>query len=99
MANPQDELAELRATVAALTARIHRLEQKAGLNAQAPPEGLGAVSEIKPGAPRPVLPPPPPAAPRLVPPATDASYLRVPKFATIATRDSDELESRIGKLW
>src|SRR4051812_22650650 len=100
MANPLDELAELRAAVAALTARIHRLEQKAGLNAQAPPETRTTPSEIKPATPRPVTPPlPPPAAPRLVPPATDASYLRVPKFATAATRDSDELESRIGKLW
>ena len=30
MANPQDELEALRAQVASLTARVHRLEQSAG---------------------------------------------------------------------
>src|SRR5229473_8103965 len=34
MANPQDELEVLRAQVASLTARVHRLEQSAGLEPQ-----------------------------------------------------------------
>src|SRR5207248_3840444 len=100
MANPQDELAELRAAVAALTARIHRLEQRAGLNAQAQPEGPATPSGIKPPTRTPTtMPDAPPPAPRLVQPFAEPPKLRVPKFATAAPRHSDELESRIGKLW
>src|SRR5207248_9041387 len=100
MANPQDELAELRAAVAALTARIHRLEQRAGLNAQAQPEGPATPSGIKPPTRTPTtMPDAPPPAPRLVQPFAEPPKLRVPKFATAATRDGDGLESRIGKLW
>ena len=106
MANPQDELEALRAQVASLTARVHRLEQSTGIEPQfsAPPP---AVSKSEAGQP-PIsvsredterrafpLQPPPPPMPR-VPPKTGVAP---PKFAQAAPRPSRDLEGTIGKLW
>src|ERR1700756_3093784 len=91
MATPQDELQTLRAEVAALTARIYRLEQQAGIEVQSQPEPRIA----RPGAERVTAPnptPPPAGAPaELWPP------LRIPP--TEPTPEAEQLESKIGKLW
>jgi uncharacterized membrane protein len=93
MADPQDELAALRAQIAALTARIYRLEQKSGLDAPPPSELPGGVYQTTPPSPR---------TPSVIPiqqkPSTPAPP-RVPTFAVEREHDSDELESKIGKLW
>src|SRR5262249_46981516 len=86
MATPQEELDALRAQVAALTARVHRLEQGAGIQPLVAPTPAAAppVSTAPP-------PPPPPVQPvqpkPIVPPAVSPD------------RDTHELEGKIGKLW
>jgi uncharacterized membrane protein len=101
MASEQDDLAALRAQIAALTARVHSLEQKAGLDpllapgmaaprpsaAQAPQTAVTAFATTTPSAP--AIPPPPP---------------RIPSFPGISrvkesAKSSDDLEGQIGKLW
>src|SRR5215471_2750820 len=90
MATPQEELDALRAQVAALTARVHRLEQGAGVQpplAQAPVAAPGAPTAPPP--PRPVQPPQPTAT---VPgPDSPPSTPRV--------RGAGDLEGKIGKVW
>src|SRR5579871_718671 len=54
MANPQDELEALRAQVASLTARVHRLEQSTGIEPQFPGTTAAAT-------------PPPPPMPHIPP--------------------------------
>src|SRR5512142_1245375 len=91
MSNPQDELAALREQLAALTARIYRLEQRTGIipepQASRPP--APTVSAPPPEARVPVLPAPMPPIP-----------LR-PEAATSAARPraTEGLESQIGTLW
>jgi uncharacterized membrane protein len=51
MANVQDELEVLRAQLATLTARIYRLEQRAGIPQQAPLGATDDVQEVKIGVP------------------------------------------------
>src|SRR5438445_12423270 len=114
MANPQDELEALRAQVASLTARVHRLEQSAQIEPQFS------------GAPTATTPPPPPItrSPAEQPPITvsreDAERrafplqptpppppmphippptVAAPKFAQATQRSSESLEGTIGKLW
>ena len=91
MATPQDELQELRGQVAALTARIYRLEQQAGVNAQSQPE------------PRVARPPTERVtAPTPAPPPTDAAREPWPALGTPLTEpasEAEQLESKIGKLW
>ncbi|HEV7522659.1 MAG TPA: DUF2339 domain-containing protein, partial [Candidatus Angelobacter sp.] len=111
MANPQDELEALRAQVASLTARVHRLEQSARIEPQitsgtvaapAPPlppitRSLGEEARIR------VLReeaergpvPPPPPMPH-IPARPD---MAPPKFAQAARQSSEDLEGTIGKLW
>ncbi|MGE5112527.1 MAG: DUF2339 domain-containing protein [Acidobacteriaceae bacterium] len=92
MSNPQDELAALREQLAALTARIYRLEQRTGIvpEPQAP----------RPPAPAPVAPPPEARVPVLpappippIPPRTEAAT------SGERPRATEGLESQIGKLW
>jgi len=91
MAAPEDELQALRAQIAALTARVYRLEQQASVNVQPQPE------------PRVALPPtetvtaPTPAPPPSDAPSEPWPRLRIPPPAP--TAEAEQLESRIGKLW
>ncbi|MFL6312251.1 MAG: DUF2339 domain-containing protein [Terriglobales bacterium] len=103
MANPQDELEALRAQVASLTARVHRLEQSAriepqpGTQAAATPPPL-SITVSREDAERRAFPlqptPPPPPMPHIPPPNVAA-----PKFAQATQRSSESLEGTIGKLW
>src|SRR5260370_2904240 len=86
MANPQDQL-DLRALqtqFAALTARVHQLEQRAGL---APP-AFPAPSVQH------VAPPPPPPPSTIVP---GSDFLMKPIIPS--GQDVNDLEGKIGKLW
>jgi len=87
MASPQDELRELRAQLAGLTARIYRLEQRAGLEVQSQPE-----REVTPSYVEKATPPAPP------PPATTQEQ-RQPVWAPGQAPEAERLESKIGKLW
>src|SRR5215471_244468 len=89
MATPQEELDALRAQVAALTARVHRLEQGAGVPpplAQAPVVAAGASTAPPP--PRPVQPQPTAAVPGSGSPPS-----------TPRVRGAGDLEGKIGKVW
>src|SRR5579871_731642 len=100
MPNPQDELEVLRSQMAALTERIYRLEQRAGIESQAF-QGLTPSPASQASA----VPPPPPltvssrevnrAPTQALPPMPSLS---LPKFAQ-AKRSSEDLEGTIGKLW
>ena len=87
MASPQDELRELRAQLAGLTARIYRLEQRAGLEVQSQPERAVTPSYVEKAT--------PPAPP---PPATTQER-RQPVWAPGQAPEAERLESKIGKLW
>ena len=87
MPNPQDELQALRADIAALAARIYRLEEKAGIAVQSRPEVAITPPEAQP------VPPPAPLPPASAPP------LQVPSFVAAPKHESEEFESKIGKLW
>ncbi|HEU4413519.1 MAG TPA: DUF2339 domain-containing protein, partial [Candidatus Angelobacter sp.] len=104
MANPQDELELLRMQMAALTARIHRLEQRAGIEPvfqgtpTQPPAPQTSTSTTPPPPPvtvsqgdlkRVALPPMPAIPPRPV--AGAPNYTQ--------TQQSSDLEGTIGKLW
>src|ERR1041385_2709962 len=98
MANPQDELEALRAQMASLTVRVHRLEQSAGIEPQfsgtpaapAPQPPISVSREDTEGRAFPLQPPPPMPPKPGVPP---------PKFAQMSQRSSQDLEGTIGKLW
>src|SRR3954453_9170499 len=92
MADPQDELAALRAQIATLTARIYRLEQKSGLDA--PPSELRGV-----GYQTTAISPRTPSVVHIQQKPSTQAPPRVPTFAVEREHDSDELESKIGKLW
>ena len=95
MSNPEDdlkarELEGLRAQVAALTARVHTLELKAGIKPQLITPAAAPVSTNASDATVGSAPPPP----------------RTPQFPSIASsqilgtsRDSADLEGTIGRLW
>src|SRR5262249_45352960 len=96
MADLQDEIVALRTQVAALTARLHRVEQRLGLESEQPQEPPRLVRETAPKAPYPLVPPPPPVKPSQPPsspPPTFASSLAAPE------KEQEELEGKIGKLW
>ena len=91
MSNPQDELAALREQLAALTARIYRLEQRTGIVSEPQASRPPAPAPVAPPAEAraPVLPapmPPIPPRPQTVPPAA-------------RPRTAEGLESQIGELW
>jgi uncharacterized membrane protein len=112
MANPQDELEALRAQVASLTARVHRLEQSAGVE----PQFSGTPAAATPQQPitrstaeqppisvsredteRRTFPLQPPPPPMpRIPPKPGVAP---PKLAQTAHRSSQDLEGAIGKLW
>lgn len=106
MANPKDELELLRQQVASLTARVHRLEQRSGVELQDLQEAASTA------------PPPPAKQPTdttAAPPAISISRSDVsttgaapppprprptaPAFAQPQQRSTDSLEGTIGKLW
>ena len=105
MADPQDELELLRLQMAALTARIHRLEQRAGVEAvfQSTTPQTAAPQTSGPAPPPPLLTvsrsdlnrvaaPPMPAIP---PRPVDGA----PNFLKTPQQPSSDLEGTIGKLW
>ena len=111
MANPQDELEALRAQVASLTARVHRLEQSARIEPQ-----IASATQAAPTPPPPAVPGPPGEEARIrvlreeaergpVPPPPPMPHIparptvAAPKLAPSAQRSSEDLEGTIGKLW
>ncbi|MBZ5491066.1 MAG: DUF2339 domain-containing protein [Acidobacteriia bacterium] len=107
MANPQDELEALRAQVASLTARVHRLERSTGIEPQfsgtaatppppitRPPAEEARIRVLREEAERGPVPPPPPMP--HIPPRPE---IAAPKFAQTPQRSSEDLEGTIGKLW
>ena len=93
MATPQDELQALRDHLAALTARVYRLEQQAGVNVQWQPEPRVASPPTE----RVTAPTPTPAPLPSDAPSQQWPPLRIP--STEPTPEAEQLESRIGKLW
>src|SRR5258708_4189902 len=100
MANPPDELAILRSQLGALTARIYRLEQKAGIDA-------GPIAAPQPVA-SPVPPPPPltgtaaqsaPSGSASAVPVRPPMISGVPAPRQVSRRAPGDLEGKIGKLW
>lgn len=110
MANPRDELEALLAQMASLTARVHRLEQSAGIEPQfsgtpaasTPPPITRSPSEqpaiivSREDAERQAIPTPPPPPLPHIPPRPNVA---APKFSQMEQRSSDDLEGTIGKLW
>src|SRR5262249_39583564 len=103
MNDPQNSVEALRAELAALRARIDRLEQRAGIPVPLAPEpSAKAVEHVT--AP-PVIPLTPPSASMLTPPAPTAPSPPPLARATQATatvlgkREPEALESKIGQLW
>src|SRR6185312_14924416 len=110
MANPQDELEALRAQMASLTARVHRLEQSAHIEPAITPGTVAGPTPPPPPITRPPAeearikilreeaergPVPPPPMPH-IPPRPEVA---APKFAQMEQRSSEDLEGTIGKLW
>jgi uncharacterized membrane protein len=107
MANPQDELEALRAQMASLTARVHRLEQSAGIEPAftsatptPPPPPITrspaeqpTITVSREDAERRATPPPP------MPHIPARPGVAAPKFAQTPQRSSEDLEGTIGKLW
>ncbi|HET9285072.1 MAG TPA: DUF2339 domain-containing protein [Candidatus Angelobacter sp.] len=105
MANPQDELEALRAQVASLTARVHRLEQRTGVEPQ--------ISPVAPAAPPSVAAPPPPPSLTITKSEVQQKPLSpmpsIPLRADTASQpfrpmparasSGEDLEGTIGKLW
>src|ERR1700746_1218571 len=91
MSGPQDEIGALRAQVAVLTARVHQLEQLAGVDskktAASPP--LGTMLE-PPNAP---LATGAPSLPRMSAPP------QVPALAMASRTEHSSLEKKIGQYW
>jgi uncharacterized membrane protein len=110
MAYPQDELEALRAQMASLTARVHRLEQSARIEPQTSsgiptatplpinksPLEQPQISISREDAERRAIPMPPPPPMPHIPPGPDAG---APKFIQAAQSSSEDLEGTIGKLW
>ena len=89
MADLHEELSALRTEMAALTARMERLEQRANLAGSAPAERTVTVAR----PPAPTVPPP--AQPLGV---TQFSSMP-PRSPVQSASEQDELEGKIGKLW
>lgn len=95
MANPEEELQALRAQVAALTARVHNLEVKAGVEPRVY-QGITPPAQQKPTeAAREAAPKVTAAPPRTPPPAAPPSF----HTPSGARRDTHDLEGTIGRLW
>ena len=95
-----DEIRALRAQVAALTARVYRLEQETGVQAEMPPQ-VSPAAQVQPPTPPPAGTAPQPAATHGAPgmparfqlPHLPAGVGTVP--ATVET----DLEKKIGQYW
>src|SRR5580765_4426780 len=95
MADLHDEFVALRAQMAALTARLYRVEQRLGLESQQPQETPGAVREVATRPPYPLVPSPPMKTSEPLP-------ISQPMFADSSAEpenEEGELEGKIGKLW
>ena len=97
MANLQDELEALRAQIAALTARIYKLEQQAGVE----PQVFQGITPTPPAAPPSPQAKVPVQAQAPAPPPKPAGPPFVPAFRNIAAdrHEAGDLEGTIGKLW
>ena len=96
MADLQTELATLSTQVAALTARLYRVEQRLGLESEQPQEALRVVPEAAPKATYLLVPPSSAlesSTPRTIVPPMFASSSAAPE------KEQEELEGKIGKLW
>ena len=96
MADLHDELVELRAQIAALTARLYRVEQRLGLETEQPRVAPGVIGEAGPHPPYPLVPPSPPLQ------TSEPVPISRPMFAGSSAaleQEEDELEGQIGKLW
>src|SRR5262245_56574886 len=89
MANENDELQELKRQLAALTARVHALEQAASPAARQVEPRAGTPRPAPPPLPRPLAEPP--VGIHVPPPISPPSELR--------DRTPDDLESKIGAQW
>src|SRR5512146_1030858 len=96
MSTPQDEIAALRAQMGALTARICRLEQRAGI---APEPPVAPEQSVRPVAAAPQPPPGLRATPATSIPPRSETTSSLPSFGTLPEAGREDLESRIGKLW
>jgi len=97
MANPEDNLDELRARLANLTARVYRLESQAGL----------LTPKERPLESQPAAPTPPPSVPRATetpaaaatPPAAEPRAARSPLSQPPGALETGDLEKKIGQYW
>ena len=96
MADLQDELVALRAQIAALSARLYRVEQRLGLNSDTPSAASGAAREVRPSRLSPLVPPSP-ATPRTEEPVPISPPAH--PFSVAHEKPGEELEGQIGKLW
>jgi uncharacterized membrane protein len=94
MSNPQESVEALRAELAALRARIDRLEQRSGIAATVPPEPPIKAAETATPL---VIPMAPPARPESTTPLRSGTAQ--PAAAVPRKREPEALESKIGKLW
>jgi uncharacterized membrane protein len=95
-----DEIRALRAQVAALTARVYRLEQETGIQAEMPPQ-VTPAAQLQPPTPPPAGTAPQPAATHGAPgmPARfQLPHLSAGVGTRPATVDTD-LEKKIGQYW
>jgi len=107
MASPQDEIDVLRAQVAALTARVYRLEQESGASSEARPQAIRSAPQQPPSPPAPetTLPPPAdevragPTSPNAVASAQQPAGRFQPRFPSSPKRDDTGLEKKIGQFW
>ncbi|HVH87843.1 MAG TPA: DUF2339 domain-containing protein [Terriglobales bacterium] len=91
MTDLRDELSALRAQLAALNARIYRLEQRAGFGPDSAKEPVPVPQAPVPRAPATPGPGQPAESSRMHPTA--------PTFSVAPAKEEEELEGQIGKLW
>src|SRR2546423_1136580 len=94
MADLQDELVALRAQMAALSARLYRVEQRLGLNSETPSASPDAERQAR--LPRVSPFPSPPEARTEEPVPISPPAL---SFSVVHEEPREELEGQIGKLW
>ena len=92
MPTPQEELQALRKDLAALTARLYRLEQQFAATDQPQPATSGAPTRVE-------TMPPTSLAQTLPAPTRPAQSARAPAATAKPSPDAEGLENKIGKLW
>jgi len=97
MANPEDNLDELRAQLANLTARVYRLESQSGLLTpkERPSESQPTTQTPPPSVPRATEPP----AAAATPPAAEPHAARSPLSPPPRVLETGDLEKKIGQYW